>query len=546
MPYEENPQPDATPTATPAASTAAAAPSPGPVRRRTSLRTMAPTLVLLVTVVGLMLFGPDTIERIARAQTFATVTRVQHELASDEALATLSDSFKKVAKVVSPSVVRIDILQRSGRRGMGEPVARGEGSGWVYDKAGHIITNNHVVEGADLLRVRFSDGSQYDATVVATDPPTDVAVIKIEAEVLIPAKVAPEPVEQGEIVFAFGSPLAFDFSMSQGIVSAQGRDLNILDRVERDRFGRPYLSQQGYESFIQTDAAINRGNSGGPLTNIYGEVVGMNSAIVSPGSGSPFGGGGGGFVGLGFAIPVQMVQRVADQIIENGEVQRGFLGISIRDLTPDLAESFGFEGQGVLVQGLVPDGPADKAGIQPGDIITAIDGQKTENPSQLRLKVSSLQPGTPVDVEFMRGGEEKSVRVELTRVPGEATASVERDKPGSALRGRGLLDAWGIQDVSTFDRRLARMLDLPFREGVLIEGIESGSPADRRGLAESMIIHRVGNQRIGERDVTSVEALTDALGAFEPGEIVRFSVWMYDMSTSSFMNMFVILRVPGE
>jgi serine protease Do len=238
----------------------------------------------------------------------------------------LSEAFKDVARVVEKSVVSITVYSKRpptggipeellpllppGRAPKGNsefddydvPQQYGSGSGWIYDTKGHIITNNHVIDGADRIVVRFYDGSERDAKVVGVDTKTDIAVVKVKGDDLHPAKRADKPVDQGEIVFAFGSPFRFDFSMSQGIVSAKGRQLGIL------------RGAQGYENFIQTDAAINPGNSGGPLTNIYGEVVGMNTAIASRT---------GAYNGLGFAIPVRMVEQVGDQLIENGKVSRG-------------------------------------------------------------------------------------------------------------------------------------------------------------------------------------------------------------------------------
>ncbi|NJL31408.1 MAG: PDZ domain-containing protein, partial [Phycisphaerales bacterium] len=263
----------------------------------------------------------------------------------------------------------------------------GSGSGWVYSADGHIITNNHVIEEADRIEVRFFNGESMDAVVVGTDPKTDVAVIKVDATKLHASTLATEPVEQGEIVFAFGAPFRFEFSMSQGIVSGQGRQLGIL------------AERQGYENFIQTDAAINPGNSGGPLTNIYGQVVGMNTAIASRT---------GAFNGLGFAIPIDMVKKVVDELIATGTVQRGYLGIFIEELDPRMARTFGYDGKGVLVTNPIDGGPAAEAGVQRGDIITKVEGKPVSTPDELRNLVADLAPGKRYDWRFI--GKARSVK----------------------------------------------------------------------------------------------------------------------------------------
>ena len=313
------------------------------------IRWYGPSVMLLLTTLLVMATGPNVARQIAWAGTDAKIALVKQNLASKPSLAELSEAFREVAQAVAPSVVHIEVSVKDSparrrlksfreeelfRRFFGPHRFRGErddsdddtapkddgedydrynmpseqstGSGWVYDQDGHIITNHHVVEHADVITIRFQDGTHYEATVVGTDPKTDIAVVKVDTPQIHPATIADEVVEQGDIVFAFGSPFQFEFSMSQGIVSGKGRRLHILDR------------HQGYENFIQTDAAINPGNSGGPLTNIYGQVVGMNTAIATST---------GYYNGLGFAIPVNMVTNVADQLISTGKVSRGYLGI---------------------------------------------------------------------------------------------------------------------------------------------------------------------------------------------------------------------------
>ncbi|MEO0588900.1 MAG: trypsin-like peptidase domain-containing protein, partial [Planctomycetota bacterium] len=392
----------------------------------------------------------------------------------------------------------------------------GNGSGWVYDTAGHIITNHHVVADADEIEVRFADGTERPATVVATDAATDVAVLKVDMDpaTLHPAALAPSPVRQGEIVFAFGSPLRFDFSMSQGIVSATDRQLDII------------AGGNGYERFIQTDAAVNRGNSGGPLTNIRGEVVGMNTAIAAGGGGL---GGAPGFIGLGFAIPTEMVQRVADQIIANGRVSRGFLGVFIGDLDPTLAQTFGYEGRGVLVQSAQPGGPADDAGLESGDIITHINGDPVATPNDLRFRIARIAPLTDVDVTVFRDGESFDVTVTLGELPGnlaDAGITPPTDAPAAAPdmhdNAMDLMRKYGMNRLKSFTPDDARTLGVEHMPGVLVRSVRSGSRANLAGITPNSLITEV----MGET-VTSVDDLAAAVAEHDPDDPIRFTIEQY-------------------
>ncbi|MFG0248898.1 MAG: S1C family serine protease, partial [Phycisphaeraceae bacterium JB051] len=411
------------------------------------VRWYGPTLVLLMTVLTIMVAGPSLSRQIAHAHKTEEIRLIQQSLENSGTLAQLSQAFRDVASTVEPSVVSIQVLQRAQtnrRQGNGgtlpmspedfmerwfdlNPHGRsprqqestpqqegedydqynplrpyGSGSGWVYSDQGYIITNNHVVtkqDGktpADEIKVKFHDGRERIATIVGTDPKTDIAVIKVEGPV-IPAKLATaETVAQGDIVFAFGSPFGIEFSMSQGIVSATNRrNLQII-------------GGDGFEDFIQTDAAINPGNSGGPLTNIYGHVIGMNTAIASRT---------GAFNGIGFAIPITMVTSIADQIIDTGHVERGFLGIGIQDLEPKLAKSFGLEGQGVLITKPIEGSPAEKAGLQANDIITEVQGRKVKTADALKNFVASHRPGQTLKVKVFRGGQYMDFDVTIAKRP---------------------------------------------------------------------------------------------------------------------------------
>ncbi|MCC7409612.1 MAG: trypsin-like peptidase domain-containing protein [Phycisphaeraceae bacterium] len=465
-----------------------------------------PSLVVLVTLALVMTFGPGAARQIAYAGSQARIQTIRDGLDNNAAVAELSNSFKLVAEVVEPSVVHIQVFSKGtprselreklpwffGPRGplpmdpdedpmmpqeeqdpdqgmdrYNVPRERGNGSGWVYDEAGHVVTNNHVVDKADKIVVRFFDGTEKVASVIGTDPKTDIAVLKVEGEVFHPAQVTTDPVGQGEIVFSFGSPFGNDFSMSQGIVSATGRQLGLLQR-------------QGYENFIQTDAAINPGNSGGPLTNLRGEVIGMNTAIATR-TGS--------FAGIGFAIPAEMIARVVPQLIEKGKVTRGYLGIYITDLDPKMARTLGYEGKGVLVTQPIEGGPAAEGGVIEADIITKVQGKAVENAEQLRETVAALPPGTEVDLDVFRKGKPTSVKVTLEELPDQvatAGSDAERQSPGMT-QNQQILGRVGVR-VSAFTSEMADQLGIEHEPGVFVRSVREGSAAAAAGLQRGMLI----------------------------------------------------------
>jgi len=532
------------------------------------IRNYGPMVLLMVTML-VMWVGPSLIQKIAWAQAGARITLIRDSLEQNSSLAQLSGAFRKVAQVVEPSVVHIQVSVRQGHRTThggkskqewlrrffgphgservpgfpGESWAEGHdendenneqdqdlkrysvprvvgtGSGWVYDGAGHVITNNHVIKGADVITVRFHDGSERKAIVVGTDPKTDVAVIKIEGGQLHPAVLANESVEQGDIVFAFGSPFGFEFSVSQGIVSAKGRQLGILSRG-------------GYEDFIQTDAAINRGNSGGPMTNIYGQVVGMNTAIASRSSG---------FQGLGFAIPVSMLGHVVDQLIDHGKVSRGYLGVYIADLDPKLARTFEYKGQGVLVEDPIQGGPAQEAGIRRGDIIAGINGQPVRNASELRQVVALFAPGTKLSLDVFTDGEKETIEVTIGLLPDDKIAAAKRRKEHENQRDivdrtdQELLRNLGFGSIVTVTKKLARQLRIKPMSGVLVESVRRNSAAAAAGIAESQIITAVMGVK-----VESVEQLVEELKRHDIASGIRISVMDDDVER------FVFLEFPKE
>jgi len=327
-------------------------------------------------------------------------------------------SYADVLEAIRPAVISVyssktvreqvpDILRQMGAKGR-EQKLRGLGSGVIISPDGYIITNNHVVEEADELKVLLNDEREFTAKLIGTDPKTDVAVIKIEAENLPTVTLADSAkLRVGDVVFAIGNPLGVGQTVTMGIVSATGRKVGILDEV------------QGYEDFIQTDAAINQGNSGGALIDARGRLVGINSAILSNSSGN---------IGIGFAIPINLASSIMHSLIETGTVARGYLGVQTDVLTPDKAEEFGLpkDTKGVIISNLnPPDGPAVKAGLKRGDVIVGIDDRKITTVDELRLYIGQTAPDTKVTVKILRNGKPETHDATLGRVAEDAATTGE-------------------------------------------------------------------------------------------------------------------------
>ncbi len=381
----------------------------------------------------------------------------------------LSAAFRFAAQKVKPSVVSVftqretDVVyrdRRTGRTTRGETT--GLGSGVFYDTLGHVLTNNHVVAGADKLSISTPWGETVDAVLVAADSRTDLAVVKIDPDLLsreiVPAALGDsDALQVGDWIIAVGSPLGLEQTVTAGIVSAIGRDEDIL-------------GDDGFEAFIQTDAAINPGNSGGPLVNLRGEVVGINSAIRTAGPA-------GGSIGLSFSIPMSLARIVAEQLIETGYVRRGFLGVGGDPLTRDAALKIGLPAntRGLIVSGIGEDSPAQEVGLAPGDVITAINDQPVKDMSSLRLVVTSTKPGQPLVLDVIRPG---GKRERLT------TTAIDRvfafsDGLGFSITYSGenaeqLLSTYGVR-------------------GAMVAHVFRGSPAESAGLREGDVIIRVGD-----------------------------------------------------
>src|SRR5216110_1910748 len=348
-------------------------------------------------------------------------------------------------------------------------VEQGSGSGFIVSPDGYILTNNHVVAGADKVTVKLYDKREFTAKVVGTDPNTDVAVIRIDARNLPTVGFGnSDSTRVGEWALAVGNPLgeAFAFTVTAGIISAKGRLLQ----------GLPHPNY-GIQDFIQTDAAINPGNSGGPLVNIQGQVIGINSAIASET---------GFYSGYGFAIPINLARTVMDQLVKTGHVERAVMGIQIRDATQEDADAVGLKQiAGVVVNSYTSDdSPAKVAGIQPGDVIVALDGQPVENVPQLQQKVAFKKPGDAVDVTVLRqGGEKKTMTVRLARAPGEAdseVAAVSSKSRGDAASKEEMLGI-SVEPLTQDDARDVRLRSVLERGGgLVVSDVSTDGPAYQR------------------------------------------------------------------
>ncbi|QFU76517.1 DegQ family serine endoprotease [Halioglobus maricola] len=361
----------------------------------------------------------------------------------------------------------------------------GMGSGFIIDASGLIVTNDHVVSGADKVLVRMNDRREFEAEIVGTDPRSDLALLRIDAEDLPVVKLAAAgELDVGEWVLAIGSPFGLDYSVTAGIVSAKGRSL-------------PTENGENYVPFIQTDVAINPGNSGGPLFNLDGQVVGVNSQIFTRSGGS---------IGLSFAIPMSVVRNVVTQLEEHGKVTRGWLGVTIQDVDKNLAESFGLERpRGALVVQVAEDGPADDAGLREGDVIISFDGRDIPASSDLPHVVGLIAPGTRVKAEIVRDRKQRTVKVEVGGLAADDSYSLAGGEPDGDEGGRiGVV-------VAEADAEMLERWNLS--GGVVVHDVVAGSPAAEAGVRPGDVITLIGNT-----PVKSLDAFASAVEKLEAGD----------------------------
>jgi serine protease Do len=435
-------------------------------------------------------------------------------------------SFAPIVKEVAPCVVKVNIITKSKmvpmpdspfggddlfRRFFGEqfgggqgggtmrtPKEHGLGSGVIINKDGYILTNNHVVEDADSIDVTLNDGRELKAKVVGRDPKTDIAVVKIEAHDLPVATIGDsDKLEVGDICLAIGNPFGIGQTVTMGIVSAKGR-------------GNLSLGTD-YEDFIQTDAAINPGNSGGALVDAEGRLIGINTAILSRSGGNQ---------GIGFAVPINMARNVMESLIAHGKVVRGFMGVSIQDVTPQLEQQFKLPtDHGALVGEVTPRGPADKAGLKSGDDIVAFNNKPVEDSRQLKLHVAETAPGTVVPVKVVRDGHEKVFNLTLKELPGSeeiASADKQSDNGSDSLNG---------VTVADIDAQIKGELKLPENiRGAVITQVDQNSPAYEQGLRQGDVIEEINRSPVNNAEdaVKLTEHVKD--------KVVLLKIWSHGTS----------------
>ncbi|MCG3173355.1 MAG: hypothetical protein GMKNLPBB_01552 [Myxococcota bacterium] len=419
--------------------------------------------------------------------------------------------FVDLVKKVGPAIVNIETAQRGNlmskrmrpddpyreffRRFFDDPNfdRKGMGTGFAVHEDGYIVTNNHVVENTDEITVRFDKDSRgYPARVIGTDEKTDIALLKIEPDKKLPVVVFgdSDAMQIGQWVIAIGNPFGLSHTVTKGIVSQKGR----RDIVPSGR--------NGYYNFIQTDASINPGNSGGPLLNVYGEVIGINTAINAAGQ------------GIGFAIPINMVKEVLPQLREKGKVVRSWLGVKIQQVTGDLADSFGMaKPSGALVAEVVPDGPSARAGLKNGDVIIEFDGKKIEESSDLPWFASTAGVGRQVTLKIIRGGKEQQIRVTLGAMNDDGESGTTQPQPGSAAPAEEYLGL-RVKELTPAIRKSLR-LDID-GGGVVVDHVQKGGAAFRAGVRPGDVIITVNDVRTGAPDQFAAQ-----VKKAPPGGVIR-------------------------
>jgi len=361
------------------------------------------------------------------------------------------------------------------------------GTGFILSADGYVVTNNHVVEGADEVIVKMRDGSEHEAKIIGTDPKLDVALIKFKTKKHLKAVNLgnSDKLRVGDWVVAIGNPFGLEQTVTAGIVSAKGR----------------VIGSGPYDDFIQTDAAINPGNSGGPLFNTRGQVIGINTAIYSRSGGNN---------GIGFAIPINLARSVLDELREKGHVTRARLGVHISDVTKEMMQALGLKNrQGALVPQVVSGSAADKAGILPGDVIVSIDGEPVHKAHDLPLRVARHAPGDRVKIGVIRNGKHKIITVKVEAMEDEETASNGQPNLNKAKIRLGMV-------VDNLTPDLAGRLQTRVKRGVLVQKVQRGMPAARGGIQRGDVIYRING-----KDVHNVRAFSKLAKSFKPGQVLR-------------------------
>jgi serine protease Do len=486
-----------------------------------------------VVFISLLIFLPIAITSLHSAE--KPVKSDESYLAAAEGL---EKAFVEVAKKVKPAVVNIStektvtrnvtpfggnpfgdddffkqfepFFRRSMPPEVQKQIQSSLGSGVIVREDGYILTNNHMVDGLDpekdKITVTLGDGRKFTKVkIIGKDPNTDVAVIKVDGTNLPTAKLGDSSVVQvGQIVIAIGNPFGLNESVTQGIVSALGRSIGLAT----------------YEDYIQTDASINPGNSGGPLVNLRGEVIGINAAISTGGAQQS--------AGVGFAIPVNLAKKIMGDLIETGKVVRGWLGVQLQELTPELAKSFGLgDKKGALIASVF-EGPAKDAGIESGDVVIEFNGVAITSIMELRNLVAQAKVGDKVPMKLIRGGKEKTVIVKV------AERTAEAEKSGVSVSGEETVSKWGITG-QTMTKDLAGKMNLGFVEGLLITDIKTNSVADSAGLIKGDII-----QKVNDKPVKDIKSFNETVKDIKPGDNVMFYVKRGDG------YMFIALQIPVE
>lgn len=448
-----------------------------------------------------------------------------------------SKGFVQVAKVVRPTVVSIIVTTKAKDRSedfkeffrffgpefkFHEPEpSQGAGSGVIINPNGYIMTNNHVVEEADEegIEVIFDDRKRMKAKIIGTDPSTDLAIIKVEGEGLPTASFGnSDSLEVGEWVVAIGNPLGLQSTVTAGIVSAIGRNIGII----RDSYG--------IENFIQTDAAINPGNSGGPLVNLYGEVIGINTAIATTNAR---------YQGYGFAIPINLARAVAEDIIKYGKVRRGYIGVNIQDIDETTAKALGLpRTMGIIVQGVVDGSAAQDAGIKEGDVILSVDGKEMNKANELQTYIARHHPGDEVTLKIFRDGKtfEKKVTLRSRKEENINTASKDKNKEEESEREESAVKSLSLKELGlTVSSLTAQQKEqLKIENGVLVTDVKAYSEAFNRGLQEGDVILEADKKKI-----KSLKELKSIIDEKKPGDAMLLRVKKQDGTTR-----FLAVQIP--